>query len=412
MKIVFFTFPFAGHIQPNLNLLLELLKKKSELVIFGSEEYLSKYLSKEKVKYFSYPDYILDACKINTDLSLTTNEAAINYYSYYYDEIRSQKREYYVSEITNKFFIDNYNDLKSFNPDVIFFDFNAFFVRKIMAKLDAKNIEINCNSCDPKEVIKSKSWIRFLNNIVVNQVEEAPSIDEIINVNRKINRLYQKLAYANEMINIKKISCSYHCEELQDEPELVSRGNTYLGFNLPKYKDTEKDGSIYISRGTMCDTFGVNMLHKTLKSLENIDRKIIATLGNNKLAQELINKDTCPNNVEVNLYTNQNEFLSKAAIFITHGGITGVREALINNTPMIVIPVNFNDYQVGKALERSNAGILIETRPLDSKEIEDKVKYMLDNIEKYNDGVKYISNKLREQWENFGVNHLIKEIGL
>lgn len=77
---------------------------------------------------------------------------------------------------------------------------------------------------------------------------------------------------------------------------------------------------------------------------------------------------------------------------------------------MVVIPVNFNDYQVGKALEKVHAGILIEKYPLDKNEIEEKVNYMMAHVNEYRDGVNYIAEKLRLRWDEFGVNYLLKEI--
>jgi|GEM_PF-1960153 len=410
MKIVFFTFPYAGHAVPNMALFQELLKRKVKLIIFGSEIYLKKYLIGDNVVFEPYPQYITDACKINTDSSLTPEEAAVAYYSYYYDEDRSRRREYLMADLTNHFYIDYYEKLKEFNPDSIMYDYNAFFTKKIMSKLKVKCMELNCNTCEPKNLIKSKSWENFISNIVINQVKESPSLDEIITMNRKIHRLYKKILYQYEIDDIEKSYFAYHCPELQDEAELVNTSNIYLGFNLPKASNCEKDGSIYVSRGTMSDTFGVQTLLKTLQSLENIDAKIIASLGNNKAAQAIINEETCPNNIKVMLYTKQLECLAHASIFVTHGGITGVRESLINMTPMVVIPVNFNDYQVGKALEKVHAGILIEKHPLDKNEIEEKVNYMMAHIDEYRDGVNYIAEKLRSSWNKFGVNYLLKEI--
>lgn len=410
MKVVFFTLPFVGHLTPNMHLFQELLKENFQVVIFGSEAYLKKYLIGDNVVFEPYPQYVLNACRINTDLSLTSEEAAVAYYSYYYDEERSRRREYVVAEIVNHFHIDYYEKLKEFNPDVIMYDYNAFFVRKIISKINAKCIELNCNTCEPKKLIKSESWRKFLSDIVIAQVNNPSSPDEIFMVNKKTNRTYKKLLYEYDINDIEKSYYSYHCPELQDEPQLVNRNNTYLGFNLPKVLKNEKDGSIYVSRGTMSDTLSVQTLVKTLQSLKNIDAKIIASLGNNKAAQAMVNGNTCPENVQVMLFTKQLECLANASIFVTHGGITGVREALMNITPMIVIPLNFNDYQVGKALEKAHAGILIEKRPIDKNEIEEKVNYMLVHIDEYRDGVNYIADKLRERWNNFGVNYLLTQI--
>ncbi|MCR4944082.1 MAG: hypothetical protein K5986_06430 [Clostridium sp.] len=410
MTIVFFTVPYVGHITPNIPLFEELLKRGFKLIIFGSEEYLKKYLTGNNVVYKPYPEYIYETFKIKVDSELNSEEAAEAYYSYYYDEKLLRERAYLLFKITSRFYEDYYKKIKELNPSVIMYDFNAFFVKKIISKIKVKRVELNCNECEPMDLIKSKNWHSFINDIVLNEVEKAPSPDQIILVNKKIQRFFKKMNYEYDIDSIEKSSFAYVCPELQGEVESVDPEISYLGFDLQKSVDCNKDGSIYISRGTMSDAFGIQTLIKTVQSLENIDNKIVVSLGNNKKAQKVINDIKFRDNVEIKLFTNQIECLSKADLFITHGGITGVRESLISETPMLVIPLNFNDYQVGKALEKANAGILIEKRPLDKDEIEEKIKYMLDNIDEYRKGVTYIANNLKKYWNDNGVEYLIDQL--
>lgn len=410
MRIVFFTLPFAGHATPNIPLFEELSKRKDKILILGSEKYLQEYLDEKNTTFVPYPKYILDVCHMDKNFDLDPEEAAEKYYSAYYDEEKSIGQQYEIFEMNNRFCSDYYDIVKKFDADVVIYDYNAFFVHKIIACLGIKTIELNCNTCEPANIMKSQSFRGFISDIVQSQVDTSLSVDNILIINKKIQRLHKKLFKQYEIKNIEKKYFSYHCPELQDESECINLKNIYLGFNLPETKSCEKDGSIYVSRGTMSDTWGVHTLLKTLQSLGNIDAKIIATLGNNKEAQSIINENTCPSNIEVRLFTDQIKALANASIFVTHGGITGVREALINTTPMIVIPVNFNDYQVGQALENANAGILIKKRPLDKDEIESKVNYMLEHIDEYRRGVEYISEKLRTRWNEFGVKHILSEI--
>lgn len=412
MKIVFFSFPFAGHVYPNLPLLLELLKKKVELIIFGSEIYLSDHLFGENLLFESYPKYIMDFCKISSNCDYNLNNAANQYYSYIFDENLVQMREYKISEITHLFFEQYYEKLKDFHPDCILCDSYAFYAQEITSKINVKCIELNCSTWEPEDISKSKSWQDFLSNILVQEVDNPPSVERILMINRKINRLRKKLAYTYEISEIDKRLYAYHCEVLQDESESVSVSKYYLGFDFQNRLNIKKDGSIYVSRGTMSDAYGVQILQKTLQALGKIDAQIIASFGNNKVAESIINNQTCPQNVKAMLYCNQHEYLSRASIFITHGGITGVREALLNRTPMLVIPTNFLDYQVGKALEKAHAGILIENRPLDKDEIEYKIYEILAHIDEYTDGVNYIANELTKRWNEAGIHNLLDEIGM
>lgn len=410
VKIVFFTVPYMGHIMPNISLFKELLKRGFSLIIFGSEEQIIPHLQQENVIFKHYPEYIIEAFKIKVNSKLTAEEGADNYYSYYYDEKKLRQREYFLFEIIDRFYKDYYEKVKELNPDIIMYDFNAFFSKKIISKLNIQAVELNCNECEPKDFVKSKNWENFMKSIVFDEVKEAPSFDKVVIVNRKMQRFAKKMLYEYDIDNFQKISFSYLCPELQGEPELVDPDNVYLGFDLPESIKCKKNRSIYISRGTMSDAFGVHSLIQTIQGVQNINNRVIVSLGKNRGAQEIINNIKFKNNVEIKFFVNQIQVLSQADLFVTHGGITGVREALITQTPMIVIPTNFNDYQVGKALEMAGAGILIEKRPLDKNEVEEKVRYMIKYINKYREGVNKLATSLRSCWRSNGVERLISKI--
>ncbi|MCX7842323.1 MAG: hypothetical protein N2489_04540 [Clostridia bacterium] len=412
MKIVFFTFPYAGHIFPNIQLLSELENNGAELMIFGSMEYLCNVLFGENTVFEPYPEFINDFLRIQSNTENKSENPANHYYSYILNEDVIKMREYKVSQIT-RLFCELYLDkMKSYKPDYILVDSFAFFAWEIAAKLDVKCIELNCSVWEPEDLLKSKSWRDFVSNIIIQEVDNKPSIELINTIIRKTERLRKKLSHTYGFSQAEKKAYAYHCTALQDEPEMVSGNKTYLGYNLKHPENSiKKDGSIYVSRGTMSDAYGIKLLHMTLKAFEKIDRLVFASFGSNKKAQMTIN-DISNENIKTMLYCNQQEFLAKASVFVTHGGITGVREALLNRTPLLVIPANFPDYQVGKAIEKSHAGLLIENRPLNQEEILYKTHEIISHMDEYADGVNFIACKLQEQWDKAGIFRILDEIGL
>lgn len=101
-------------------------------------------------------------------------------------------------------------------------------------------------------------------------------------------------------------------------------------------------------------------------------------------------------------YVDQIKMLENSKVFVTHGGITGVREALFAHTPMVVIPANFPDYQVGQAIEAHHAGILIRNRPLDAEEIRAGYAELNRHYEEYQAGAAAMAAELESYWNAYG----------
>lgn len=97
-------------------------------------------------------------------------------------------------------------------------------------------------------------------------------------------------------------------------------------------------------------------------------------------------------------YTDQKKILSVSKIFITHGGITGVREAIYAHTPMVMIPANFPDYQTALAVEKNHGGIMARRRPVSKDELQECCHHILNNYDEYTEGLKKMERDLKETW--------------
>lgn len=410
MKIIFFMFPFAGHIIPNISLVKEILSRGGQIIVYGSKNYIFDLNLCGEISFEFYPNDIMEFCSISNTVDL--KNASDLYYSNLYDENSMQTREYKIQQFSRKFCEDNIDKIRDLDADLVLYDTYAFFVKDLINNLGIKGIEINCSTWEVEDISRSESWKEYLTSIVAIEAKKSPSVQEIIMTHRKMKRFLYKQSMKQMAVVNDRISYAYHNKELQDEVDLVLSSRQYMGFDLPVKHNLVKDGSIYVSRGTMSDAYGVLLLHETMKCLINIKSQVIVTLANNKIADNLISHQSWPGNFNVMAYVNQQEILASASIFVTHGGITGVREALINNTPMVIIPANFLDFQVGKSIEEANAGLMIKERPLSSKDIESKISEIMDNYDVYLDGVNRLCSKMRKQWCDCGLDLIMSDIGI
>ena len=66
----------------------------------------------------------------------------------------------------------------------------------------------------------------------------------------------------------------------------------------------------------------------------------VVTIGNSLRADEF----NCPANVLVVSEAPQVEVLKRAALMISHGGVTGVKESAFMGVPMLLIPIYYDEF--------------------------------------------------------------------
>ena len=86
-----------------------------------------------------------------------------------------------------------------------------------------------------------------------------------------------------------------------------------------------------------------------------------------------------PSNFYIANYLPQVEILKKAALFITHGGMNSVTEAIKYGVPMILIPMSGDEPSVAKALVEMGAGILLDRSNINDIVLKSTVEHMMED---------------------------------
>ena len=94
----------------------------------------------------------------------------------------------------------------------------------------------------------------------------------------------------------------------------------------------------------------------------------------------------------------QLHLLELADLFITHGGIISVSEALQLNTPMIAIPQVMDQFIVAEQVEKTSIGRTIKGDSINFDELENLISEVLAN-NKYKNNAKYIAASYRDTGE-------------
>ena len=117
-----------------------------------------------------------------------------------------------------------------------------------------------------------------------------------------------------------------------------------------------KNGSIYIATGSMIiDKF---FLISCVEALLHYDKQIYVSSG--KYTSQLRERYDNYSNVHFYEFAPQMELLRQSSVFITHGGSNSICEAIVSRTPMIVIPLENDEFLNAEMIVESKIGLRIE----------------------------------------------------
>jgi glucuronosyltransferase len=173
----------------------------------------------------------------------------------------------------------------------------------------------------------------------------------------------------------------FHIQELQGLPQ-----------DIKQFLDGAKEGVIYFSLGSQIKLENLN---------ENIFSSIMTSLG--KASQKVLLKyendlNYLPKNVKVVKWAPQMDVLAHPNIklFITHGGVLSMIEAIHFHVPMICVPFNGDQNTNAAFIESRNIGLYIKSDDITEDVFTKMIKEVTSNP-KYQREINFRSSLLRQQ---------------
>lgn len=141
----------------------------------------------------------------------------------------------------------------------------------------------------------------------------------------------------------------------------------------------EKSGNpiVYISFGTLMHA-DKRFWKKLIAAFAGKRVEVVCSVGSEKLVRAL---GDLPSNVRAFAKVPQLTLLCRAALFVTHGGMNSVNEALYYGVPMIVLPFGLDQPLVGRELQRRKLGRVIAPRALTAERLWRTAKDLLRDPE-------------------------------
>lgn len=346
LNILFINIPYVGHIIPTLVLAEELISRGHNLTYILTEEWRdeieavgAKFVPYQYDKEIKNEDDVNQLCYLaayKTGLAVGRGYDLLIYEAwFFFGEILGEKLKISTirlfttfalnKEVTNNLLL-NSNNLSIFLND----DIAKWHTERLIGEIEIGEQDF------------LKEMIYHISNLNIVFTSKWFQIDA--------ERFDQRYEFVGTMISKRK---NNSCLELRDDKPIIlislgSRCNKHLNFYKSCINEfSDEDYTVYISVGNQI-------------SLESFGE--------------------LPENINVYSYVSQKEVLQKASLFITHGGMNSINEALYFGVPMIVIPQDTDQPFNALRVKELNLGICMQMDEIKNK-LYKAAKYIIEDKE-------------------------------
>lgn len=324
MNILFINLPYYGHFVPTIGLVQELIKQNCKVTYLMPFDWEEK-VAESGAKFYGYSNHKKLSVQIKN--AYATAESIVEQFDFV---------------IYEQFFFLGKHLAEKYNKPVARI-FTAPVTNKALMQefITAKG---------PLSIFKHKWIARAFTKDIASDIPMKTDnwLDEIVFNPPELNLVYTLREYQP------------YAEEFP-EAQFRFLGPSVYDRKADKF-DFTKDGKpvVYISVGTVIKG-AASFFQNCIEAFRNENVDVIISVSKKFDIRKL--KDI-PSNIHIYHSVPQLEVLKMAGVFVTHGGMNSVSEALVYGVPMVVIPfmsdqpVNARCIEklgVGKALEYSGA---------------------------------------------------------
>lgn len=359
-KILFINLSSHGHINPTLGVAKELIEKGNEVTYLLPENFREKVES-IGAKFKSY-NSSLDLSKI-TFLD-GSKDLILNYLKTFEELIKIilNSREKY---------------------DCIVYDQLLAAVELIGKKLNIPTV------CSITTFVFNENYLERVSGSALSKMDSLLLNDNEIKT--ITNRLYDQ--YKIKIIpSLTKLLMTKGTANLvftsryfQPFSEMFDDDYKFIGASISPRKEqsdlsqiiNDKNGKkkVYISLGTIYNN-SIEFYKKCFEAFKDFDFDFILSVGQKIKVEEL---GTIPKNFSVHNYVPQLEVLSKVDVFISHGGMNSINEALFFGIPSILIPQSVDQPFVAYRVSELDAGIVLNKDKITPNLLKESLEKILIN---------------------------------
>ncbi|PFD42008.1 UDP-glucosyltransferase [Bacillus cereus] len=370
LNILMVNFPAEGHVNPTLSIVKSFTERGDNVHYITTENFKERLESMGAIVH-SHPD-LLKEISIDTVTSSGLN-AFFNVHV---------QTSLYILEITKKL-------SKSIHFDFVFYDiFGA-------GELVKEYLQVPGVVSSPIFLIPTD----FLKTLPFHPDTTVPFHPD---------KFAKKLLYEMEnkfgvspksnlqfMNNKGEICIVYTSRYFQPNSHSFGENKIFIGPSFPKRKTNGefplgmlKDKKvIYISMGTLLE--GIEPFFNTcIDAFSDFEGVVVMAIGDRNDISKI---KQAPDHFIIAPYVPQSEVLNEADVFITHGGMNSVHDAIHYNVPFVIIPHDKDQPMIAQRLTELEAAYRLLKDNVNVESLKEAVTEVLLN-EKYKHGIRKLND--------------------
>ncbi|MGE7881723.1 macrolide family glycosyltransferase [Bacillus sp. NPDC094077] len=374
LNILMVNFPAEGHVNPTLNL-VKAFTERGDNVHYITTENFKERLEVLGAIVHSHPD-LLKEISIETDSTTGLN-------AFFHVHVQTSL---YILEITKQL-------SKSINFDFVIYDiFGA-------GELVKEYLQVPGIVSSPIFLIPPE----LLETLPFHPNAETPFQPDKLS-EKLLNQMEHEFGvkpknYLQFMNNKGDISLVYTSRYFQPNSDSFGENNIFIGPSISKRKKNVKfplelligKKVIYISMGTLLE--GLEPFFNTcIDAFSDFEGVVVLAIGDRNDISKI---KQAPDNFIIAPYVPQSEILSEADVFITHGGMNSVHDAIHFNVPFVIIPHDKDQPMIAQRLTELEAAHRLLKEHVNVQTLKEAITDVLSN-EKYEHGIRKLNDSFLE----------------
>ena len=340
-KVVFFSIPAYGHTNPTLPLVEELVKRGEEVIYYSTDEFTEKILA-------TGATYVPYSFSKTGDTSIKAGRDLAALY-------------YLMIKITVDYIDDLIQEVEKLKPDYIIHDAICAWGRYVANVCDIPAISSVSTFALYEKGISATNLFRFFRDSGLSGIKYILKARKLQRTSLKKYGV-QPRSMVETMMNEESLNIVYTSDVFQ--PHIEKYDSEKYAFIGPSITERKNDSDItdysqlphpmvYLSMGTVWK--GAFDMDSLIRSFTKQGYSLVMA------GVELTGGIAYGENVIVKKHINQIEVLKHCDVFITHGGMNSVNEALYWGVPLCLHPFQTEQAIVADRVVEFGCGLRINT---------------------------------------------------
>ena len=317
MKVIFYTVPAHGHINPALPILRRLIDRGHEVTAYSTAEF-KEIIENSGVVFREYDsgDILFDT-SIGSDI-IPLTELILKFSIYALPDLIEQARE--------------------ISPVLIMHDTLSLWGR---VTADFLNIPaVSVNTIQTIYGTNTNTFKVYSRNFALKTLSKFYRFGNIVKARKKLKELYHtdKTDMISVLMNREKMNIFTFPRCMHPDGDNLGEDCFFLGstsrLRAGKRGDVlESDNLIYVSLGTVFNKSRF-FYKKLIKEFDGTHYRLLVSCG---ASYDKLSEMPFPHNIVLTRFADQTAVLSRAKLFITAGGMNSLCEAAAAGVPCLIV---------------------------------------------------------------------------